>query len=66
MARAVEFQLGTQIGPPRALFLPDSQRVLGGFARSLTNFEIRIDYVQHNISALLDYAAILKQTDSAR
>ena len=59
MARAVGFQLGTQFGPPQAMFLPDPARVLGGFHRSLTNFEIRIDYVQHNISALLGYAAIL-------
>jgi hypothetical protein len=27
--------------------------VLGGFHRDLTNFEIRNDYVQHNISGIL-------------
>ena len=35
------------------MYLNDPQRSLGGFRRSLTNFEIRIDYVQHNISALV-------------
>ena len=49
----VDFQLQTQFRPESALYLEDQQRVLGGFHRSLTDFEIRIDYVQHNISSLL-------------
>ncbi len=36
------------------------QRALGAFHRSLTNDEIRIDYVQHNISALLGLWRILE------
>ncbi len=35
------------------MYLPHPQRVIGCFRRSLTNFEIRIDYVQHNISSIL-------------
>jgi len=55
--RAVEmgvgFQLHTQITRERAMYFRDPRRGLGGFTRSLTNFEVRIDYVQHNISALI-------------
>lgn len=50
---AVRFQLGTQFDEVTSLYVPDRPRVLGGFRRSLDNYEIRIDYVQHNISALL-------------
>ena len=47
------FQLSTQVDAARALYLPNPQNALGGFTRGLTNYEIRIDYVQHNISAFL-------------
>ncbi len=56
---AVSFQLTTQFRPESALHLPSPWRALGGFHRSLTNYEIRIDYVQHNISALLGLRRIL-------
>lgn len=55
----VAFQLQTQFRPESVLYLEDPQRSLGGFHRSLTNFEIRIDYVQHNISSLLGVSQIL-------
>ncbi len=55
----VEFQLQLQFGPESTLFLPDPARALGGLPRSLTNFEIRIDYVQHNLSAFLALRRIL-------
>jgi hypothetical protein len=47
------FQLQTQFRPESAMYLPDPERALGGFHRSLTDFEIRVDYVQHNISSLV-------------
>jgi hypothetical protein len=50
---SISFQLGTQFYPEKAMYLPNPQRVLGGFHRDLTNFEIRNDYVQHNISGIL-------------
>jgi len=56
---AVTFQLQTQFRPESVLYLKDPQRSLGGFHRSLDNFEIRIDYVQHNISSLLSYYRII-------
>lgn len=55
----VGFQLQTQFLPETVLFLDDPARALGGFRRSLTNYEIRIDYVQHNISSLLLLRRIL-------
>lgn len=49
----VAFQLQTQFWPERTLYLDNPQRALGGFSRDLTNYEIRIDYVQHNLSSIL-------------
>ncbi len=57
--RGIRFQLQTQFRPESVLYLKDPNRSLGGFHRSLTNFEIRIDYVQHNISSLLALYRIL-------
>ena len=59
----VRFQLGTQFGPESVLYLPDPRRALGGFRRGLNHYEIRIDYVQHNISALLLLRRILALGD---
>ncbi len=49
----IAFQLQTQFRPESALYVHDPQRTLGGFKHSLTNYTIRNDYVQHNISSLL-------------
>jgi hypothetical protein len=49
----ISFQLQTQFRPESVMYLDDPQRALGGFHRSLTNYEIRIDYVQHNLSSIL-------------
>ena len=51
----LRFQLQTRLEPATALYLEVPDPGLGGFRRSLTSFEIRIDYVQHNISSLLGY-----------
>jgi hypothetical protein len=56
----IGFQLRTQFGPESTLYLADPRRASGGFRRSLTDYEIRIDYVQHNISALLGAYRILE------
>lgn len=49
----ISFQLQTQYRPESVLYFGEPQRALGGFRRSLTDDEIRIDYVQHNLSSLL-------------
>jgi hypothetical protein len=57
--RGVVFQLNTQIGNENAWFFPAPGRALGGFRKGLTESEIRIDYVQHNISALKGLLGIM-------
>ena len=54
----VEFQLQTQLREERVMYFDDPARALGGFTESLTDREVRIDYVQHNISSLLALYAI--------
>ena len=61
---AVGFSLQTQFTLNKAYLTGDDQySVVGGFHRSLTDWGVRIDYVQHNISALLGLAEML---DSAQ
>jgi uncharacterized protein YyaL (SSP411 family) len=57
---AAAFQLRCQLVPENVLYLPRPDRALGGFRRSLTEGEVRIDYVQHNLSALLGLHEILQ------
>jgi len=61
MELGIAFQLQTQFRPESLLYVRDPQRSLGGFHYSLTNFRIRIDYVQHNISGLLCTAQVLSE-----
>jgi hypothetical protein len=49
----VAFQLQAQFRPESVLYFRNPRRPLGGFRRSLTDSEIRIDYVQHNLSSIL-------------
>ncbi|MGA1823195.1 MAG: hypothetical protein ACMUIP_00935 [bacterium] len=55
----VTFQLQTQFRPESVLYLKNPQRCLGGIHRSLTNHEIRIDYIQHTLSSLLGLYRIM-------
>lgn len=48
-----KIQLAMQIDPARAMYLPNPQAALGGFTRGYIHFEVRIDYVQHSLSAFL-------------
>ena len=63
---AVRFQLQLQYRPESTLYLDDPARAMGAFRDSLSNSKIRIDTVQHNISALLCYYRILQRRDSER
>ncbi len=49
----ISFQLQTQITEADTLFMANPSRAIGGFRESLLSGEVRIDFVQHNISALL-------------
>jgi len=62
LRHGVLFQLGTQFQPESVMYLSDPLRCLGGFHRELTNYEIRIDYVQHNISSILGLYSIERDT----
>ncbi len=55
----IGFQLQTEIRPESAMYLRNPQRALGGYRESLTGHDVRIDYVQHNISALLNAHRLL-------
>ena len=62
----VGYQLHTQFQPESVMYFDIPQRSLGGFHRALDHYEIRIDYVQHNISALLGLRRILEKTSGQR
>ena len=47
-----------EFGREKAARTVDPEKTAGGFHKSLSNLIIRIDYCQHNISALLGYLAI--------
>jgi len=57
--RGISFQLQTQFLPETGIYLRRPDLGAGGFCKSLTDFEIRIDYVQHNISSILGYLKII-------
>ncbi len=57
---AIEFQLRCQIIPENAIYLPRPDQAMGGFRASLEDWEVRIDYVQHNISSLLGLRELLE------
>ncbi len=63
--RGIRFQLQTQYDPPSAMHVPDPQYVLGAFRGSLTDFTVRNDYTQHNISSMIRLLAILQAQDAA-
>ena len=61
MEKAAAFQLRTQFTAQQLKELGGSPSGVGGFRESLEGYVVRIDYVQHNISALLALDAIIKQ-----
>lgn len=59
MQRSITYQLRTFVGPERAMFFKNPARALGAFTGSLDQLSVRIDFNQHNISALLARRRIL-------
>lgn len=57
----IRFQLQTQFTPEKAMYLAKPQRTLGGFSASLTDYSIRIDYVQHNLSSIIAFYRLLNE-----
>lgn len=62
---ATRFQLATQIREENTMYLRAPGRALGGFRGAFDNYEIRVDYVQHNVSALLGLREILLKRAAA-
>jgi hypothetical protein len=62
--RSIRYQLATQLRKESVMYLQDPARSLGGFRESLTEYDIRIDFVQHNISALLAFSDALAMQGS--
>jgi hypothetical protein len=63
LAASIRYQLRTQVDRGTAAAWPSPSRAVGGFRRDLESDEIRIDYVQHNISALLMFRMITRGDD---
>lgn len=57
----VRFQTYCQFLDENVIYLRNPAKPYGGFKEGLLDFEMRIDYTQHNISALLGYYQILMQ-----
>ena len=55
MMLSAGFQMRCQFNQYNSIYLPNPRKAMGGFARSIDNFEIRIDYVQHALSAMIAY-----------
>ena len=51
--RATAFMLQLQFDPISAMYLDDPLRAQGGIRKSMTNYTVQIDYVQHGLSAML-------------
>ena len=66
LERMAQFQLRTQLNSENSIYLARSDRAVGGFRRSLENWEVRIDYVQHNVSALLGLRELRRQAQPNR
>ena len=65
LLRMAAFQRRCQLTDVSALYLPRPDHAVGGFRRSLTDWEVRIDYVQHSVSSLLGLREILLRETAA-
>ena len=54
------FQLNHQFRPENTYYLPNPARAMGGFRANAQRLDIRIDYVQHNVTGLIGLLKILE------
>jgi hypothetical protein len=59
--RTIGFQLRTQYTELTTMYLAVREKAYGGFRGSINTHEIRIDYVQHNLSSLLALYQIMRK-----
>jgi hypothetical protein len=60
---SIAFQLRTQIWPESAMHCRNPRRAIGGFREDLGGVYVRIDFVQHNLSGILE---LIRQTEPAK
>jgi hypothetical protein len=53
LEKAIRFCMKLQFMPENVLYLAQPNLALGGVRRSSSDWRIRIDYVQHTLSAIL-------------
>ncbi|MCH8500396.1 MAG: hypothetical protein LAT77_00630 [Aliidiomarina sp.] len=59
--RSLHFQFQNQFVGEKLMYLTNPQQAFGGFHSNLTNWHIRIDYVQHSLSAMLAYWRLFRE-----
>jgi hypothetical protein len=64
--KMIAFQLQMQFRPETSMFIDNPEFAMGGFRADLTNYEIRNDYVQHNMASLISYADIYRQLEEEK
>ncbi|NMA73722.1 MAG: hypothetical protein GX963_06070 [Bacteroidales bacterium] len=60
MKEAIKFQLQMHLKPESVMFYENKRLSLGAVHANLSNYELRNDYTQHNISSFISYYNILK------
>ena len=51
--RTAQFQMRAQFTPEKAQIFPRPERLAGGWGQDVARHHVRMDFVQHNVSALL-------------
>jgi hypothetical protein len=62
----IGFILQMQLRPEQTLYLPKPDKALGGVRKSYDDHSIRIDYVQHFLSAVLQLEQLLAEKRAAK
>ena len=58
-----QYQLQAQYQPAQAMYMKDPQRVLGGFRKSVNDWDIHMDQTQHHLKSLLCMARLVKEME---
>jgi len=61
MKEAIKFQLQMHLKPESVMYYRNKKFCLGAVHQGLTNYELRNDYTQHNISSFISYYNILSK-----
>lgn len=64
LVKSVSYQLQAQLRSESVMFFENKNLCLGGMPKSLHNNELRIDYIQHNISSFISLYNILSENSN--